>query len=115
MFSEWTHDLDEEIEKYFKKPIEYIQDEFLTTNGFRKKTVVVLNEILNKNVDMVIASTASGFRDHYLKQYKATKKSFITKLQQIILPLLMNFYQRVVFILRIMIYRNLMQINLVWD
>lgn len=69
------YDLDEQIEKYFERPIEYIQNEFLTTNGFREKTVVVLNKILNKDRDMVIASTASGFRDHYLKQYKTTKKT----------------------------------------
>ena len=69
------YDLDEQIEKYFERPIEYIQNEFLTTNGFREKTAVVLNKILNKDRDMVIASTASGFRDHYLKQYKTTKKT----------------------------------------
>jgi len=68
------YDLDEQIEKYFERPIEYIQSEFLTTNGFREKTSVVLREILNTDQNMVIASTASGFRDHYLRQYKNTKK-----------------------------------------
>ena len=67
------YDLDEQIEKYFERPIEYIQNEFITTNGFREKTSVVLREILNTDQNMVIASTASGFRDHYLRQYKKTK------------------------------------------
>ena len=69
------YDLDEQIEKYFERPIEYIQDEFITTNSFREKTVVVLNEILNKDKDMVIASNSSGLRDYYLNQYKTTKKA----------------------------------------
>ncbi len=30
--------------------------------------------MFNIDQNMVIASTASGFRDHYLKQYKETKK-----------------------------------------
>ncbi|MEA1873810.1 MAG: shikimate kinase [Bacteroidota bacterium] len=68
-------DFYEQIEEYFERPIEYIQNEFLTTNGFREKTSVVLNKILKKDKDMVIASTASGLRDHYLKQYKITKKT----------------------------------------
>ena len=69
------YDLDEQIENYFKKPIEHIQKEFITTNGFREKTSVVLNRIFNKGEDMVIASNASGLRDHYLKQYKTAKKT----------------------------------------
>ena len=69
------YDLDVQIEKYFEKPIEYIQDEFLTTNGFREKTSIVLGKILNITQNIVVASTASGFRDYYLIQYKHTKKT----------------------------------------
>ncbi len=58
------YDLDEQIEKYFERPIEYIQNDFLTTNGYREKTSIVLNKILTKDSHMVIASTASGLRDH---------------------------------------------------
>ncbi|MEA2103553.1 MAG: shikimate kinase [Candidatus Cloacimonadota bacterium] len=69
------YDLDNQIEEYFEKPLEYIQDEFITTNGYREKTSVVLNEMFNKDKDVVIASTPSGMRDYYLKQYKTTKKT----------------------------------------
>ena len=68
------YDLDEQIEEYFERPIEFIQNDFLTTNGYREKTSIVLNKILNNDSHMVIASTASGLRDHYLRLYKTIQK-----------------------------------------
>lgn len=69
------YDLDEQIENYFDKPIEHIQSKFITSNGFREKTSIVLTKLFNTDRNIVIASTSSGFRDHYLSQYKKIKKT----------------------------------------
>jgi len=68
-------DLNEEIEKYYKKPIERIQDEFPTIDGFRKKASVVLDQLLTKHADTdtVIAGTPSGLMFSYLSVYKKHK------------------------------------------
>jgi len=66
-------DLDEEIQKYYKKPIERIQEECLTMNGYREKASVVLDDLLSKNVDSVISGTPSGLKFSYLKVYKRHK------------------------------------------
>lgn len=66
-------DLDEEIQNYYKKPIERIQDECLTMNGYRKKASVVLDKLFSKNVDSVISGTPSGLKFSYLQVYKRHK------------------------------------------
>ncbi|MCP4553406.1 MAG: AAA family ATPase [Bacteroidetes bacterium] len=66
-------DLDEEIQNYYKKPIERIQDEYLTMNGYRAKASVVLDDLLSKNEDSVISGTPSGLKFSYLQVYKRHK------------------------------------------
>lgn len=63
-------DLDQEIQDYYKKPIERIQDECLTMNGYREKASVVLDKLLSKNMDSVISGTPSGLKFSYLQVYK---------------------------------------------
>lgn len=73
-------DLDIEVEAYYQKPIERIQDEFITMNGFRDKASVVLDYILSKNIDSVIAGTPAGLKFSYLQIYKkhAKKRKMIS-------------------------------------
>ena len=66
-------DLDEEIQNYYKKPIERIQDECLTMNGYREKASIVLDKLFSKNVDSVVAGTPSGLKFSYLQVYKRHK------------------------------------------
>jgi shikimate kinase len=66
-------DLDLEIQKYYKKPIERIQNECFSMNGYRKKGSVVLDFLLQKNIDCVIAGTPSGLKYSYLQVYKKHK------------------------------------------
>ena len=63
-------DLDEEIQDYYQKPIEWIQDECLTMNGYREKASVVLDKLFSKNIDSVISGTPSGLKFSYLQVYK---------------------------------------------
>jgi len=58
-------DLDYEIQNYYKKPIERIQDECLTMNEYREKASVVLDKILSKNIDSIISGTPSGLKKTY--------------------------------------------------
>jgi len=67
------YDLDVEIQDYYKKPIERIQDECLTMNGYREKASVVLDKLLSKNIDSVISGTPSGLKFSYLQVYKRHK------------------------------------------
>lgn len=69
------YNFDDEIETYFQKPIEYIQNQFYTLNSYRKKTAIVLENILSKNENSVVSSNPSGFRDYYLGVYKKFKKT----------------------------------------
>jgi shikimate kinase len=64
------YDLDKEIQNYYKKPIERIQDECLTMNGYREKASVVLDKLLSKNINSVISGTPSGLKFSYLQVYK---------------------------------------------
>jgi shikimate kinase len=66
-------DLDEEVQNYYKKPIERIQDECFTLNGYREKASVVLDYLLSKPIDSVISGTPSGLKFSYLQVYKKHK------------------------------------------
>ena len=66
-------DLDEEIQNHYKKPIERIQDECLTMNGYREKASIVLDKLFSRNVDSVISGTPSGLKFSYLQVYKQHK------------------------------------------
>ncbi len=66
-------DLDEEIQKYYQKPIERIQDECFSLNGYRKKGSVVLDYILSKSQNSVISGTPSGLKFSYLQVYNRHK------------------------------------------
>lgn len=68
-------DIDEEIEKYYKKPIERIQDEYLTIDEFREKASQVLDYVLSTNVNSVISGTPSGLKLSYLQIYKKHAKN----------------------------------------
>lgn len=69
------YDLDNEIEKYFGKPIEYLHEKFLSLYGYREETSVVLRKLLNKKENSVIASCPSGLRDVYLREYKKSREN----------------------------------------
>ena len=66
-------DLDEEIENYYQKPIERIQDECLTMNGYRQKASVVLDKLFSETIDTVISGAPSGLKYSYLQVYKRHK------------------------------------------
>lgn len=66
-------DLDEEIQNYYEQPIERIQDECLTMDGYREKASIVLDKLFSKNVDSVISGTPSGLKFSYLQVYKRHK------------------------------------------
>ncbi len=66
-------DLDVEIQNYYNKPIERIQDECISMNAYREKASIVLDLLLSKNIDSVIAGTPSGLRFSYLQVYKKHK------------------------------------------
>ncbi len=63
-------DLDEEIESFYKKPIERIQNECLTMNEYREKASVVLDKLFSRDIDSVISGTPSGLKFSYLQVYK---------------------------------------------
>jgi len=67
------YDLDEEIQYYYKKPIERIQDECLTMNGYREKASIVLDKLFSEKIDSVISGTPSGLKYSYLQVYKRHK------------------------------------------
>lgn len=67
-------DLDIEIQDYYKKPIERIQDECLTMNVYREKASKVLDQLFSKNIDSVISGTPSGLKYSFLQVYKKHKK-----------------------------------------
>ena len=67
-------DLDDEVEKYYKMPIERIQDECFSMNCFREKASKVLDLLISQRNDAVIAGTPSGLKYSYLQVYKKNKK-----------------------------------------
>ncbi len=66
-------DLDIEVQNYYGKPIERIQDECFSMNKYRKKASVVLDDLFAKNIDSVISGTPSGLKYSYLHVYKKHK------------------------------------------
>lgn len=42
------YDIDEEVEKYYNKAIERLQNECITMNGYREKASVVLDYLLKR-------------------------------------------------------------------
>lgn len=66
-------DLDAEIQNYYNKPIERIQDECLSMNRYREKASKVLDYLFSKNINSVISGTPSGLKYAYLKVYKKHK------------------------------------------
>jgi len=67
-------DVDEEVERYYQKPIERIQEECFSMNGFREKASVVLDNILSNNDNTVISGTPAGLKFSFLQVYKKRKK-----------------------------------------
>jgi len=67
------YDIDREIEKYYNKSIERIQDECFTMNGFREKASVVLENLIVNMDNSVIAGTPSGLKYSYWKVFKKQK------------------------------------------
>jgi shikimate kinase len=66
-------DLDIEIQNFYNKPIERIQDECFSMNGYREKASKVLDYLFSKNIDSVISGTPSGLKYAYLQVYKKHK------------------------------------------
>ncbi|MBK7742149.1 MAG: hypothetical protein IPI42_16915 [Saprospiraceae bacterium] len=66
-------DLDVEIQNYYNKPIERIQDECFSMNVYREKASKVLDYLFSKNIDSVISGTPSGLKFSYLQVYKKHK------------------------------------------
>ena len=62
-------DFDEELEAYFGKSIEHLQNEFLTMYSYRKKASEALVHLLDREskADAVVALPPSGLMDAYLK------------------------------------------------
>jgi len=69
------YDFDTEIEKYFGKPIEYIQEKHIFQYDFREETRIVLKKLFGKKENSVIASCPSGLRDVYLAECKKFRKN----------------------------------------
>lgn len=69
------YDIELEIEKYYNKSIERIQNECLTMYEYREKGSVVLDILFSKNENSVIAGPPSGLKYSYLQVYKKHKKN----------------------------------------
>ena len=67
-------DVDEEVEKYYAKPIEVIQNECYSMNGYREKASIVLDNLITNTDRAVIAGTPSGLKYSFLPVYKKHKK-----------------------------------------
>ena len=69
------YDLDEEVEKYYQKPIEKIQNEGFSIIEYRQQASVVLDNLLKIGGNSVIAGTTAGLKDSYFRIYQKHKKS----------------------------------------
>lgn len=74
------YDLDEEVERFYNKPIEKLQQEFGNIGYFRYKASIVLNELFNKPQNLVISGTTAGMMSPYYEVYKehASKQDIIS-------------------------------------
>jgi shikimate kinase len=68
------YDLDEEVERYYQKPIEQIQNECYSISEYRQKASVVLDNLFTTEENSVIAGTTAGLKDSYFKIYQKHKK-----------------------------------------
>lgn len=68
-----SFDLDIEIQNFYNKPIERIQDECFSMNEYREKASKVLDLLFSKNIDSVISGTPAGLKYTYLQVYKKHK------------------------------------------
>ncbi|MEA1897093.1 MAG: shikimate kinase [Bacteroidota bacterium] len=68
------YDLDHEVQNYYNKSIERIQDECLTMRHFLQKASKVLDFLFKKTDNLVIAGTPSSMQYPYLDIYKKYKK-----------------------------------------
>ena len=78
------YDIDREIEKYYHKSIERLQNESCTMNGFRKKASLILDNLLANTDSSVIAGTPSGLKYSYwnvYKRHKSKKEIFAIHIQ----------------------------------
>jgi shikimate kinase len=66
-------DIDLDIQNFYQKPIERIQDECFTMNQYRVKASKVLDKLLSNNNDSVISGTPSGLKCSYYQVYKKHK------------------------------------------
>jgi len=64
------YDIDREIEKYYHKSIERIQDVCSGMTGFREMGSHVLDFVLYRNENEVITATSSGLKYTYIDVYK---------------------------------------------
>lgn len=67
------YDLDIEVQNYYNKSIERIQDECFSMNGYREKASIVLDNLFSKANCSVISGTPSGLKYSYLRVYKKHK------------------------------------------
>jgi len=68
------YDLDEEVERFYQKPIEQIQNECSSIIEFRQKASIVLDNLFTTDENSVIAGTIAGLKDSYFKIYQKHKK-----------------------------------------
>lgn len=66
-------DIDEEMEKYYQKPIERIQNDCLNMTKFREMGSKVLDLVILKSENTVIATTPAGLKYSYYRVYKNHK------------------------------------------
>lgn len=67
------YDLDMEIQEFYKKPIERIQEECFSMYEYREKVSVVLDILFCKNTNSIISGTPSGLMFSCLKVYNRHK------------------------------------------
>ncbi len=69
------YDIDREVEIYYQKTIERLQDKSFTMNEFREKASAVLDNLLSNTDNSVIAGTPSGLKYSYWKVFKKHKSN----------------------------------------